>query len=124
MVVLGNGRLDGGERALRVVTSLDSRPTAAFCYNDMTAIGLISTARKAGLSVPQDLAVVGFDDIPFAAHIDPPLTTIAQTPRDMGRQAMNMALALMTTKDTATPFSDISVKGKLIVRESSERKAV
>ena len=119
LVVHGNGRLDGGEQALRTLAGLAELPTAVFCYNDMTAIGLISAARQAGLSVPDDLAVVGFDDIPLAAHIYPSLTTVAQPQRDMGRKAMNMALALMTADDSATPFSDIVVKGKLIIRTSS-----
>jgi len=119
LVVPGNGRLDGGERALHALAGLAELPTAVFCYNDMTAIGLISAARQAGLSVPQDLAVVGFDDIPLAARVCPPLTTVAQPQRDMGRWAMQMALALMTAGDSTTPFSDIVVKGKLVVRESS-----
>lgn len=119
LVVHGNGRLDGGERALRTLARLAELPTAVFCYNDITAIGLISAARQAGLSVPDDLAVVGFDDIPLAAHVYPSLTTVAQPQRDMGRQAMNMALALMAADDSTMPFSDIVVKGKLIVRASS-----
>ena len=124
LVVHGNGRLDGGERALRTLARLVELPTAVFCYNDITAIGLISAARQAGLAVPEDLAVVGFDDIPLAAHVYPSLTTVAQPQRDMGRQAMNMALALMTADDSTTPFSDIVVKGKLVVRESSGFKIV
>lgn len=119
LVVPGNGRLDGGERALRALADLAESPTAVFCYNDMTAIGLMSAARRIGLSVPQDLAVVGFDDIPLAAHVFPTLTTVAQPQRDMGRQAMGMALALMSGDDASAPFSDIVVKGELVVRESS-----
>jgi LacI family repressor for deo operon, udp, cdd, tsx, nupC, and nupG len=119
LVLPGNGRLDGGERALPPLMSLAEQPTAVFCYNDMTAVGLLSAARRAGLSVPGDLAVVGFDDIPMAAHVCPPLTTIAQPQRDMGRQAMKMALALMAADDSATSFSDVIVQGKLVVRESS-----
>jgi len=119
IIVPGNGRLDGGERALHELTSLAEPPTAVFCYNDVTAIGLLSSAQQASLSVPEDLAVVGFDDIPFASHVHPPLTTIAQPQRDMGRQAMDMALALMTADDSTTPFSDAVVRGELVVRESS-----
>jgi LacI family repressor for deo operon, udp, cdd, tsx, nupC, and nupG len=119
LVVSGNGRLDGGERALHVLASLDSPPTAVFCYNDMTAIGLMCAARKAGLSVPETLAVVGFDDIPLATYVCPPLTTVAQPQRDMGRQAMNMALALIAAGDSTSPFSDIVVRGRLIVRETT-----
>jgi LacI family repressor for deo operon, udp, cdd, tsx, nupC, and nupG len=122
LVVPGNGRLDGGERALHALTNPESPPTAVFCYNDMTAIGLLSATRKAGLCVPADLAVVGFDDIPLATHVHPSLTTIVQPQRDMGQQAMDMALTLMTADDSGPPFSDIVVKGKLIVRESSGPK--
>ena len=119
LVVPGNGRLDGGERALHALISLDSPPTAVFCYNDMTAIGLMSAIRQAGLSMPEHLAVVGFDDIPLATYVCPPLTTVAQPQRDMGRQAMNMALALMAAGDSIAPFSDIVVKGRLTVRETT-----
>jgi DNA-binding LacI/PurR family transcriptional regulator len=120
LVLRGNGRLDGGAQALCRLAGLATPPTAVFCYNDMTAIGLISMARRENLSVPEDLAVVGFDDIPLAAHIYPPLTTVAQPQRDMGRQAMNMALALMIAGDDLTvPVSDIVVRCKLVVRESS-----
>jgi len=119
LIVPGNGRLDGGERALRTLVRLAELPTAIFCYNDMTAIGLMSAARQAGLSVPEDLAVVGFDDIPLAAYIYPSLTTVAQPQRDMGRQAMNMTLTLVTADDSTTPFSDVVVRGELVVRESS-----
>ena len=119
LVVPGNGRLDGGERALHALTSLGSPPTAVFCYNDVTAIGLMCAARQAGLSVPEHLAVVGFDDIPLATYVCPPLTTVAQPQRDMGRQAMNMALALIAAGDSTASFSDIVVKGRLTVRETT-----
>jgi DNA-binding LacI/PurR family transcriptional regulator len=122
LVIRGSGRLDGGERGLRALARLAEPPTAVFCYNDMTAIGLISAARQADLSVPQDLAVVGFDDIPLAAHVYPPLTTVAQPQRDMGRQAMDMALALMAADDATASFSDVVIRGKLVVRESSGRR--
>ena len=120
LVVSGNGRLDGGEQALQALTSLDAPPSAAFCYNDMTAIGLISAAWREGIAVPGDLAVVGFDDIPLASRLRPSLTTIAQPKRDMGRQAMQMVLALLRAEPSAKPLSDILVQGELIVRESSE----
>jgi len=122
LVMSGNGQLNGGERALHTLTGLGAPPTAAFCYNDMTAIGLLFAARREGLSVPYNLAVVGFDDIPFARYVQPALTTIAQPQRDMGRQAMSMALALMDTGDSAPSLSDVVVQGELVVRESSGAK--
>jgi DNA-binding LacI/PurR family transcriptional regulator len=121
LIVPGNGRADGGERALETLMALDVLPGAVFCYNDMTAIGLINAARGAGLAVPSDIAVAGFDDIPFATYCCPPLTTIAQPKVEMGQLAMKMALSLMTIEegDEREELSNIVVQGKLIVRAST-----
>jgi DNA-binding LacI/PurR family transcriptional regulator len=121
LIIPGNGRADGGERALEAMLALDNRPSGVFCYNDMTAIGLIHAARRAGLSVPADLAVVGFDDIPFATYFYPPLTTVAQPKVEMGQRAMKMALSLMTANQEGEPLSNIVVQGKLVVRASTVR---
>ena len=95
LIFSGTGRPAGGEGALPLLLALTERPTAVFCYNDMTAIGLLRAARLAGLHVPDDLAVVGFDDIPFAAYVSPALTTVAQPKFDLGQRAMDMALKLI-----------------------------
>ncbi len=118
LVVAGNGRVDGGVHSWSSLKTLPEPPTAVFCYNDMTAIGLLHAVQQAGLSVPQDLSVVGFDDIPFALYVSPALTTIAQPQFAMGQQAMQMALDLMKAPSGAQ-ISDINIKGELIVRESS-----
>ncbi len=120
LVVPGNGRVEGGEQAWLALPKAPEQFTAAFCYNDMTAIGLLHGARQRQLCVPQDLSVVGFDDIPFAALIHPPLTTIAQPQFEMGRQAMQMALGLMRSQTpTDSQVTDITIQGQLVVRESS-----
>jgi LacI family repressor for deo operon, udp, cdd, tsx, nupC, and nupG len=120
LVVRGTGRVGGGERALPVVMALDEPPTAIFCYNDMTAVGLMHAVWEAGLSVPQNLAVVGFDDIPLASCVQPPLTSIAQPTSMMGGRAVEMVLALMANGSPATAdVSNIVVQGHLVVRESS-----
>jgi len=121
LIVPGNGRSDGGERAMERLAGLRPLPSAVFCYNDMTAVGLMTAARRVGLSVPQDLAVVGFDDIPFARYCHPPLTTIAQPKIDMGQLAMKMALSLMTIGDESAKeeLSNVVVQGELIVRAST-----
>jgi DNA-binding LacI/PurR family transcriptional regulator len=89
----------------------------------MTAIGLLRAARQAGLSVPGELSVVGFDDIPFAAYVFPALTTIGQPKFEMGCQAMHMLLGLMETQPVPNGVSDIVLQGTLVVRESSGRRA-
>jgi DNA-binding LacI/PurR family transcriptional regulator len=116
LIALGNGRADGGGQAWPSLARLAPRPTAVFCFNDMTAIGLLQALRASGVNVPADLSVVGFDDIPFARYIDPSLTTINQPAVDMGKQAMRMALALMTNTSHVT---DVVIAGKLVVREST-----
>jgi len=120
-VVNGTGRLDSGPEVLRSLLALRERPTAVFCYNDMTAIGLLSAARNAGVAVPRDLAIVGFDDIPLAAHVAPALTTIAQPMFELGERAMSMALVLMGHQGIAPcDVTDVILQGQLIVRESTQ----
>ncbi len=110
----GNGRVESGEQVSALFLPASS-PTAIFCYNDMTAIGALAALKRRGLRVPGDLSVVGFDDIPFAGYIDPPLTTIHQPKDEMGRLAMRMLLDLLDEKKVA----NVLVPGKLIVREST-----
>ncbi len=111
--------VDGDAAGESVLTLLayTPRPTAIFCYNDMTAIGALSVLRHHGLRVPDDISLVGFDDIPFAQYVEPPLTTIHQPMTEMGRQAMEMALTLMSRSKTDVP--DVVIPGKLIERAST-----
>lgn len=120
LVVQGTALSDGGQKALPVLLALDPPPSAVFCYNDMTAIGLIDAARKAGLSLPADLAVVGFDDIVFAQFCHPPLTTITQPIAAMGQGAIDLMRALLSDEGhSALPGPDVTLKGQLTVRASS-----
>lgn len=91
----GNGRFEGGGQGLLPLLALSPRPTAVFCYNDATAIGALHFARQAGVRVPQELSLVGFDDIAVAAYTEPPLTTVAQHKYEMGRRVAEMALELV-----------------------------
>ncbi|WP_322801451.1 LacI family DNA-binding transcriptional regulator [Thermoflexus sp.] len=99
-IVEGNGRPEGGEWGIRRLLEVPRRPTAVFCYNDMTAIGALRAARAAGLRVPEDLSIIGFDDILFAAYTEPPLTTVAQPKYEMGRTAMSVLLRLLQGERT------------------------
>jgi DNA-binding LacI/PurR family transcriptional regulator len=120
LVVRGSGDIDGARQALPALLSLDPRPTAAFCYNDLTAVGLMDAARRAGLALPGDLAVVGFDDIPFAQFCHPTLTTVAQPIAELGATALELVLALLPGGEEATPpGSGLTLQGHLVVRESS-----
>jgi DNA-binding LacI/PurR family transcriptional regulator len=87
IVVAAEG-VEAGETAARTALQAEPRTTALICYNDLTAIGAVRGLRGLGLSVPDDVSVVGFDDIEMASYVDPPLTTIRQATGEMGRWAL------------------------------------
>jgi DNA-binding LacI/PurR family transcriptional regulator len=116
LVMQGDGKADAAASALDQLLKGRSRPTAVACYNDMTALGLIHRAQEHGIAVPDELSVTGFDDIPFAAFARPPLTTIRQPRRDMGRQAMRLLFALLNGEEAQKTSV---INGELIVRGST-----
>ncbi|MFF5219264.1 LacI family DNA-binding transcriptional regulator [Micromonospora sp. NPDC000442] len=85
---------EGGETAALDLLSRPDRPTAIFAANDLQAFGVYQAARRLGLRIPSDLSVVGFDDLPLADLVDPPLTTIHQPLTEMAVTATELALAL------------------------------
>jgi DNA-binding LacI/PurR family transcriptional regulator len=87
-VIVAAEGVEGGETAARTALQAEPRTTALICYNDLAAIGAVRGLRGLGLAVPQDVSVVGFDDIEMASYVDPPLTTIRQSTGDMGRWAL------------------------------------
>ena len=104
-----------GEASLEPL--LAAGATAVFCYNDTTAIGLLAACYKRGFSVPENLSVIGFDDIDMAAYTIPPLTTIRQPRFRLGQRAMQMMLALL---DGQKPENQI-IPGELVVRQTTAR---
>lgn len=90
--------------------------TAVFAANDVMAIGLMHGFRDAGLDVPGDVSVVGFDDIPVAAHVAPPLTTVQQDFSELGRRAITLLLAEIRGED---PPELGPLRSELVVRRSS-----
>jgi LacI family repressor for deo operon, udp, cdd, tsx, nupC, and nupG len=116
LITLGNGWSDGGRDCMRQFLKLAHPPTAVFCYNDLTAFGAIGAIQSAGLRVPQDISVVGFDDITLAAILHPPLTSIAQAKEQMAKLAVEMANALATGKPAA---QRTILPGRLVVRAST-----
>lgn len=112
-----NFTFEGGAKALKKLLSLPDAPTAIFCHNDTMAIGAIQEAKKLGLRVPQDLSVVGFDDIQFSQYCDPPLTTVSQPRYEIGRQAMLMMLELLKGRDVRA--GSRLLEAKLVIRNSA-----
>lgn len=108
---------EGGAKAIRHLLEMNDAPTAVFCHCDTMAIGAIQEAKKLGFRVPQDLSIVGFDDIQFAQYCDPPLTTISQPRYEIGRQAMLMMLELLKGHDIHS--GSRLLETKLVVRGSA-----
>jgi DNA-binding LacI/PurR family transcriptional regulator len=91
--------------------------TAVFCGNDQMALGFMHACREMGLSVPDDISVVGFDDIPEAAHFLPPLTTVRQNFAEVGRRAVSLLLSELHGAIQAG--HDDSIPAELVLREST-----
>lgn len=100
----------------RELLSRPDRPTAVFAANDISAIGVVAVARELGLRIPEDLSIVGFDDIPDAANSTPPLTTVAQPLHELGERALQMLLALLDEQPVA---SRVHLPAELVVRAST-----
>ena len=89
LIVTGDDTVEGGMRAFTQLAQLRNRPTAIFCSNDMTAIGVMRRAYELGVAVPQELSVIGFDDISFARFITPPLTTVRVPQAELAKLAFH-----------------------------------
>ena len=107
-----------GYEGMRRLLALRKRPTAVFARNDFTAVGALNAIKEAGLSIPSDVAVVGYDDIPLAAHTSPALTTVRQPTREQGRIAAELLLRRIES-EAPPPREEKILECELIVRESS-----
>jgi LacI family transcriptional regulator len=121
------GQLDGesplpdlGYVATKRLLAVTPRFTALFAFNDISALGAIRAIRDAGLRVPEDVSVVGFDDIASAAYQNPGLTTVRQPLYEMGQRAADTLVARMEKPDEAVPRT-ISLEPSLIVRGTTAR---
>ncbi len=119
-VVRGDGQVESGERAAIELLASPAEVTAIFCYNDMTAIGVLRGLRAAGRRVPGDISVVGCDDIAAASWVVPALTTVAQQKADMGRLAVERLIATLDDPD-GVEVGLIRLPMVLRERESSGR---
>lgn len=99
LICRGDFTLNAGFEGAALMLALPTRPTALFCENDEMAIGALKRIKQAGLRVPEDISVVGFDDIPMAAYSDPPLTTVSQPAEAFGEQAVHLLIALIEGRD-------------------------
>lgn len=107
-----------GEERVEQLLSVKSRPTAVFCTNDLLALGLMRGLIKHGISIPGDMALVGYDDVEFASVLSTPLTSIRQPKYELGRAAAELLLD-EAQNPTSHQHKHIVYLPELIVRESS-----
>jgi DNA-binding LacI/PurR family transcriptional regulator len=105
----------GAEGARRLL-ALEQPPTALFAISDLLAIGALCAVQQAGLQIPQEMAIAGFNDIPLAALVNPPLTTVAAPACQMGQEAMKMLQSLTAGKRPA--HKKIILPTALVIRQS------
>jgi LacI family transcriptional regulator len=108
---------ESGYLAARAMLGHDPRPTAVFAANDAMAVGLLGALRDAGVTVPGDMAVVGFDDIAIARYLSPPLTTVSVDMSELGRRAVQLLLESFGSVEVASGRREV-LPGRLVVRES------
>jgi DNA-binding LacI/PurR family transcriptional regulator len=103
LVAHGEFSLEGGRCALRTLLRKHNRPTGVICSSDVIAIGAVQEAREAGLRVPEDLSVVGFDGIEAASWVDPPLTTIEQPIDEIASTAVDLLQTVIANPRRSLP---------------------
>ena len=113
----GDLRIEGGYRAFKALASLTPRPYAVIAANDLTALGIMWEANSAGYHLPQDLSIIGLDDIDLVSRVTPGLSTIALPRYEIGKLAMQELLSLI--REPSQPKNKQTVATRLILREST-----
>lgn len=116
LIQQGDWEYEGGYQAARKLLAVTPAPTAIFAANDLMALGAICAAQDSGLRVPQDVAVVGYDNREFTRIIRPTITTVSMPVYEMGHTAAE--LLLNQIRDGQQDFEEIKIKGRLHIRES------
>jgi DNA-binding LacI/PurR family transcriptional regulator len=117
----GDFTCDSGYRAMKKILASKAHPTALFAGNDTIAVGAMLAIREAGLSIPEDFAVVGYDDLPVAAYASPPLTTVRTHPFEQGKLLALAAIRLMDHERVESQQNLVPLN--LIVRDSCGAKS-
>ncbi|MBE6907799.1 MAG: LacI family transcriptional regulator [Ruminococcaceae bacterium] len=110
---------ESGRRAVRYLLSLKKRPTAIFCINDMLAIGVVKELNREGIGIPDEMAVVGFDNIPFSRMMCPGITTIDQSAHDLGKYSADLLFKMIAGDKRMV---SIQLEPKLIIRGSTKKQ--
>jgi LacI family repressor for deo operon, udp, cdd, tsx, nupC, and nupG len=116
-IVVGPASIEGGIGAMRRAHESGLRPTGVLVMSDAMAIGVMRAARELGLRIPEDVSIVGFDDIDISQHTNPPLTTVHQPIRQKGESAVRLLLSVVQRRDLRP--EQIRLETRLIVRGST-----
>lgn len=122
-VLFGDATVESGYRAVTKLRDDPARPSALFATNDLMALGAIEAALDAGLRVPEDLTVMGFDDISLGAHVRPALTTIAIPKQELALRSMELLLRHVDSKGKGKAPDCLAVLPHLVVRRSTAAPA-
>lgn len=117
LILEGNFQQPRGYAAASELMDLQNPPTAIIASNDVMAFGVMEAARERGKKIPDDMSIIGFDDIPQAAQVHPPLTTVRQPLEEMGRRAAQMLLEIIQHPEQ--PAEKIELPTELVMREST-----
>jgi LacI family transcriptional regulator len=120
-IVAGDFQFEGGENGIEKLMNLENRPTAVFACNDLMALGVLRGIRKARLSVPRDLSLIGFDDIPLASVVSPALTTISQPIQKISELAIELLINRLKNNGKGFEEKRIVFPTELVVRESCKQ---
>jgi len=115
-LIEGDHTLEGGMAATEKLLKGRKLPTALMCSNDMTAIGAMRVLARAGVKVPEDISIIGFDDVHLAEFVNPPLTTVRMSRNDLARGAYEALRAICETPEASAPQM---IPTTLIVRQST-----
>lgn len=118
-MVEGDHTMEGGMRALSLLLSLRTTPTAVLCSNDMTAIGVMRKACDSGIRIPSELSVVGFDDIRLAEFTAPPLTTVQMSQAELARLAFAALMNDLELDTRSRRNANYSLATSLVLRSST-----
>jgi LacI family transcriptional regulator len=119
LIVAGDHRMEGGMRALLELSGLRDRPTAVLCSNDMTAIGVMREAYDHAIKIPDDLSVVGFDDIRLAEFTIPPLTTVQMSQHELAKIAFQALLNEVECEPSSHERHKYELTTSLVLRRST-----
>jgi LacI family repressor for deo operon, udp, cdd, tsx, nupC, and nupG len=113
----GDFSIESGLAQALALLEASPRPTAIFCFSDEMAMGALEAIRRRGLRCPQDVSLVGFDDIRFAQYLNPQLTTVSQPMQQIGHEVVRLLLDILSNR--ATTLQNVTLPHRLVVRSST-----